>query len=136
QGAYPMESIGSHLIFGSSTGWTWREPYVYPNISDVPDPAGCDSNLQFSALLMEDAPALITPYPNPFASEFSIRINGKEDERADVAVFTSFGNPIETMKDLKANTEYRNLGREWNKGMYLIKVSMNGETKNYTVLKE
>ncbi|HEY0740649.1 MAG TPA: ELWxxDGT repeat protein, partial [Chryseosolibacter sp.] len=46
QGAYPMESIGSHLIFGSSTGWTWREPYVYPNISDVPDPAGCDSNLQ------------------------------------------------------------------------------------------
>jgi ELWxxDGT repeat protein len=135
QGAYPMESIRNNLIFGSSTGSTGKEPYVYANISDIPDRSGCGPNVQ-SASLMVDDEAIITPYPNPFVSGFSLRINGKDDEVADVAVFTSFGRPVEIMRGLKANTDYSGLGQGWIKGIYLVKVSKNGEMKNYTVVKE
>lgn len=86
--------------------------------------------------MIQDTEPMLTSYPNPFINEFSIRINGADDELADIAVFTSFGKPVETMRELRTNTNYLNVGQLWEKGIYLIRISKNGKTKNYTVVKE
>ncbi|HEY0655848.1 MAG TPA: ELWxxDGT repeat protein [Chryseosolibacter sp.] len=134
QFAYPMEALGNDLIFGSETTKTGREPYIYRDVASVPAPVDCGSTSLTAG--SEAVKSTITSYPNPFATNFSIRINGSETDVADVAVFTSFGKPVETLSRLKANADYPNIGDSWTKGIYIVRVTMNGIVTNYTVVKD
>jgi hypothetical protein len=79
---------------------------------------------------------IVTPYPNPFASEFTLRISGAEGERAQVAVFSLTGHPIENLGEIKANADYPNIGATWPKGMYVVKVIRGDEVITQMVVKK
>lgn len=77
----------------------------------------------------------MTPYPNPFTNDFSLRVNGNDDEVADVGVYDISGLPIEKLNGIKTNTDHPNIGITWPKGMYIVKVYKGGKLSTHTVIK-
>lgn len=134
QFAYPMEGLGNDLVFGTKTPRTGIEPHVFRSIGSAPGLSTCESSVV--AATTQESETVITSYPNPFTSEFSIRVAGPENVVADVAVFNSFGKPVEIMRGLRANADYPNIGQTWEKGIYVIRVTARGGVKNYTVVKD
>jgi ELWxxDGT repeat protein len=132
--AYPIESLGNNLIFGGTTNDKGDEPYVYVNIPAVstscsPTPWGS------TARVNTNEETLITPYPNPFVAEFALRIQSEKSEVVEVSVYNASGMPIETFRDINTNTDYSNLGANWPKGVYIIKVNRGGLLTTHRLVK-
>jgi hypothetical protein len=78
---------------------------------------------------------ITTFYPNPFFETFTFRINGNDDELAEVHVLTITGVPVETFVGLKANRDYH-VGGAWKAGVYLLKIKTSGRTAIRKVSKQ
>jgi ELWxxDGT repeat protein len=124
---FVIEPVGNDMIIGS------HEPYVFPDITEVPSPCSAPAIASSTAGHEESA---ITPYPNPFTSNFSLRINGNDEETADVGVYTATGMPVEKFEAIKVNTDYTNIGSQWPRGMYIVKVSKGGKLTSHTIIKK
>jgi ELWxxDGT repeat protein len=59
-------------------------------------------------------------YPNPFNSNFSLRVAGEEDEAFRMNVMNMNGDIIDR-KELKYNTEHL-IGQSWQNGFYILQV--------------
>ena len=131
--AFPMEALGNDLVFGAFTPSTGMEPFIFRSINSVVPPAGCeDASKADVAARSSD---VFTPYPNPFASEFTLRVNSADPNPISVAVFTTSGFPVETFNDIKANTDYPHVGTQWPEGMYIVKVYTMGRISTHLVVK-
>jgi hypothetical protein len=67
------------------------------------------------------ATEIVSSYPNPFSSEFTLYVEGAEDETFEVQVLSFTGSPIETFLGIKTNSDYT-MGQAWRPGMYGVKV--------------
>jgi ELWxxDGT repeat protein len=130
--AFPMESLRKNLIFGAFTPSTGMEPFIYRSINTVVPLAGCEASATDVAARSS---GILTPYPNPFASEFTLRVNSADQDPISVAVFTTSGFPVETFNDVKANTDYPHIGARWPQGMYVVKVNAMGRISTHLVVK-
>ena len=131
--AFPMELGNNDLVFGASTPSTGMEPFIYRSINTVVPPAGCED--ASSSDVAARSSGILTPYPNPFASEFTLRVNSTDSHPISVAVFTTSGFPVETFSDIKANTDYPHVGARWPEGMYIVKVNAMGKVSTHLVMK-
>ena len=86
-------------------------------------------------LLEESESVEFTSYPNPFAAEFVVVIPGSASDEIEMHIFTSSGYPLETIKDIPANTEYR-LGGTWKPGNYLVQINKSGAVTTQQVIKK
>ena len=129
-----MERFGTNdLVFGAFTPSTGMEPFIYRSINTVVPPAGCeDASVSDVAARSSN---ILTPYPNPFASEFTLRVNSTDPNPISVSVFTTSGFPVETFDNITANTDYPHVGARWPIGMYIVKVNAMGKVSTHLVVK-
>jgi hypothetical protein len=78
---------------------------------------------------------VLTPYPNPFTESFTMKVKGQEGEKAQVAVFTGSGMPVENFDNIPVNSEHVRIGVTWQKGSYIIKVRTKDKVETYHVIK-
>ncbi|MBT1702301.1 ELWxxDGT repeat protein [Chryseosolibacter indicus] len=147
-GTYPFDtglqpisqlgSAGTKLVFGGYTLEYGTEPYAL-DISSIPQPP-CDEELQMASGFVQSAivggheDQLIT-YPNPFVHQFNFRVNGKENEEAQVDVFTPTGARFDNILNLKCNTDY-SIGERWPTGMYILKVKTSEKMLTQKLVKQ
>jgi ELWxxDGT repeat protein len=129
--AYMVEGMGSHLILAAAVASEGYEPHIYRNI---PTESPC-STVAMSSTTTDES-VVMTPYPNPFTNNFTLRVNGGEEEIAEVGVYTANGFPVEKFQSVKANTDYANIGQNWARGIYIVKVNKGGVLTSHTVVKE
>jgi hypothetical protein len=133
---FALEGIGADLVFGGYTLETGHEPHVYHNINSIARPSCEGVRVASQGDDLEVTEKILTPYPNPFTQTFTLRINGKEGEKAEVGVFTASGMPVDNFPDVKVNTEYENIGGKWQKGFYIVKVIKGDKIETYQVIKQ
>lgn len=114
-----LEGLGDDLIFTENYPGYGVEPLIYRNVPDVSNSCP-DTGLPGSEVAGNTG---VEPWPNPYTDDFSLRIDGAKDETANVVIFDAAGFLIEEWKKLSTNTDYRRLGTNWPKGIYLIKVN-------------
>jgi ELWxxDGT repeat protein len=135
-GAYAMERLGTSLIFSGTSPVYGNEPYIYRNI---PTQSPCADGSTVAARQFAEAgqdKAIMTPYPNPFTQDFTMRIDGADRDVAEVSVFSTSGMPIEKFESVKTNTDYSNIGSTWPKGIYVVKVNKGGTLTTHMVVKK
>ena len=64
--------------------------------------------------------ALLYGFPNPFKSQFSLRVNGQENAQYKVSVVSADGVVIDRMA-LNYN-ETHEVGQSWKAGMYILQI--------------
>lgn len=69
---------------------------------------------------------MISPYPNPFRSAFSLTVAGEENGVYHMQVITVNGVSVEPARELKFNTDYT-LGSQWGSGIYIMKAVVDGK---------
>jgi ELWxxDGT repeat protein len=74
----------------------------------------------------EDVDAMISSYPNPFGSAFSLTVAGEENGVYQMQVITVNGVSVEPARALKFNTGYT-LGSQWGSGIYILKAVVDGK---------
>lgn len=132
---WPARSLGNGLIFTGLRSDIGRELFIYRNInSEVQNPCGTNDFVRQQLISSDDA--VVVPYPNPYTSDFTLRIHGQDYDQMGIMVFTSGGMPVETLKSVKPNVDYEHIGASWPKGVYILKVSSAGTVKTYTVIKK
>ena len=132
-----LERISSLLVFAGNTVLYGTEPYVF-DLSDAPASyCGVPTAMVTLAqtLLSESTSVEFTSDPNPFANESVVVIPGSRSDAIDMQIFTSLGYPLEKIKDIPANTEYR-LGGTWKPGNYLVQIKRSGEVTTQQVIKK
>jgi hypothetical protein len=133
--AYGMEPLKNSLVFGAETPYYGNEPYIYRNIPKG-SPCPAEALTARTATDERKESTILTPHPNPFTTDFTMRLEGSEDELADVAVYTASGMPVEQFTKMKANTDYSAIGANWPKGMYIVKVNRSGVITTHMVVKK
>jgi ELWxxDGT repeat protein len=123
--AFQIAAIGNDLIMGAS------EPFIYRNIESIGTPCG---PVAFASI--QETEIVMTPYPNPFTNNFTLRVHGEENEIAEVAVFSDSGIPIENLGAVKINVDHPDIGAAWPNGMYYVKVNRGGKLTTHTVVKK
>jgi ELWxxDGT repeat protein len=68
----------------------------------------------------EDDDASFTNYPNPFKSDFSLRVTGEDDQVFQMKVLSSSGAIVDH-GNLKYNTDHI-IGQRWQDGFYILQV--------------
>ena len=132
---YALEAIGEDLVFGGYKHETGTELYVYHNVNSIHG-NGCDETVLASQQNVQSESKILSSYPNPFTESFTLKVDGNEDERAEVAVYTAGGFPVEVLKDISGNRVYRDIGAQWPNGLYIVKVRRRGRMETIQVLKE
>jgi ELWxxDGT repeat protein len=134
---FQMAASGTRIFMGASSNSAGMEPHVY-NTSEAPDSpcsdeiANADSGASMTTAKAEHT---MTSYPNPFTSHFALRINGKDDEMANVSVVTAYGTPVETLGELRTNTDHQ-VGQSWTPGIYVVNVYKGGKVSTLMVVKK
>ncbi len=128
--------LNDQIVLSGVVGDTGYEPFAFPMSKVMIQ--HCESTIAANAFdnaeIVRERESVVTQSPNPFNINFSIRINGKDDEIAHVDVFTSSGYHIESFHDLNCNTDYR-LGDRWTNGLYILKVNKGGVIHTEKVIK-
>ena len=75
----------------------------------------------------------VSSFPNPFVTDFSLKIDGNSSDKVEIIVVNADGNIVYKTSG-NANTIYR-FGNILKKGVYLIKVFQNKKTQNLKVIK-
>jgi ELWxxDGT repeat protein len=128
---WPMASLGTDLIFADNQGGVGVEPHIYRNIAAISENCQGASDARIAT-----TESVFTPYPNPYTTEFTMRIEGNEGEQAEVAVFNGSGMPVETFRNIDANFDYTNVGATWPKGIYVVKVNRGGVVTTHRLVKK
>jgi hypothetical protein len=79
---------------------------------------------------------ILSSYPNPFTTSFTVAANGDDKEILEVAVFTNSGAPVERLTIGKSDGDYGNIGERWPPGIYILKVLRGKELTTHVVIKE
>ena len=132
---YALEGLGNDLIFGGYRAVTGHELYVFRNVNSIPRPA-CDQETFIIGNQEQGQTANLTAYPNPFADSFTLNLADSGDQRLSVAVYTLGGMPVEQVDDVAANAVSLQLGSDWPKGRYIIRVRLPERVETYHVMKE
>jgi len=133
--AYPIEPLGNSIVFFGYRSATGVEPNIFRNINTY-DFVECQTTAAAAEPGSARHTVAVTPYPNPFTDEFTIRFDGKDGEIANVSIFSSTGFPMENLGRIQANTDYNNIGTTWPKGMYIVKVNSGGIVSTQIILKK
>ena len=132
---YALEAIGEDLVFGGYKHETGTELYVYHHVNAIPGNE-CEETMFASQHDLQSESKILSSYPNPFTESFTLKVDGKEGEHAEVAVFTASGFSVEVLKDISVNRVYRDVGAWWPNGLYIVKVRRRGRMETIQVLKE
>jgi ELWxxDGT repeat protein len=134
---WPAEGLGSSLVFAAYTPEIGNEPYVYRNIN-AQNPSSCSAAMARTASANTSGvqPKVLNAYPNPYIQDFSLRLDGKDGEEAEVSVFTNAGLPVETFKNVKSNTDYEHIGVSWPRGVYIVKINQGGKLSTHMIVKK
>lgn len=133
RGASPIMAIGETLVFGSYDEQAGFEPHAYDLAGAPESPCGM--------LAADDVPLGVETqkmsygYPNPFTNDFALRIDGTEDDRAMVEVFTLHGTPVEDVGEIALNTEHR-IGQSWAPGVYLLQIFLGDKLTRHVLVKK
>ncbi|HEY0654313.1 MAG TPA: ELWxxDGT repeat protein [Chryseosolibacter sp.] len=131
-----FEVLGGNVIFSGYDRNGGFEPHRFA-MSQIGN-APCDSQLSASAFtdadIVRNPESILRQAPNPFNNDFSLTISGKDNEKAHVDVFTMTGSPVESLRDVECNIEYR-MGNSWHAGMYIVKVNLGGMIHTEKVIK-
>ena len=76
----------------------------------------------------------VSHYPNPFRGDFTLRIDGPDDDSYQASLIQMNGMMAEERSDLKCNTGYV-LGSGLTNGVYILKVKMNDRIQTRRVVK-
>jgi ELWxxDGT repeat protein len=136
---YALGSIGNDLIFGGYTLKAGNEPHVFLNISyhALLDCPAASVQVTVSEERLKTSEEILTAYPNPFTESFTLKVNGKDGDRAEIAVYTGSGMPVEKIKNLRVNDETIKIGASWQRGSYIVKViTGNNKIETYHVIKD
>jgi hypothetical protein len=87
--------------------------------------------------------SLVTLYPNPFMKELGINVNVMESSNLKIRITDLSGRVVRTILNenvgegiITLNWDGRNdEGSEESTGVYILQVTMNGELKNYKIVK-
>jgi ELWxxDGT repeat protein len=74
-------------------------------------------------------------YPNPFVSDFTLRIESPESNDARVSIFTTTGNRTEVHEHLQTNTTHA-LGSAWPSGFYIAQIEVGGRLYTRKIIKK
>jgi ELWxxDGT repeat protein len=134
--AFPVEALGTDLLFGASIPSVGMEPFVFRNIPAAPvGPCITSTAMSTGSSQSMLATTSVTPYPNPFTNDYTLRVSSPLDEPVEVSITTPYGKVIETIKDLKTNVDYPNIGSAWRPGMYIMKVQHGNEITTLQLIK-
>jgi hypothetical protein len=100
--------------------------YAYSNIATVINPDIDATDLE------------IVVFPNPFKSDFDVRIVSSTDNRATIRVFDALGKNVLSMdKDIKSGESLIPIteNNDWKSGLYLISVTINNKTHTIRAIK-
>jgi ELWxxDGT repeat protein len=133
---YPVEALGTDMLFGAYTPFTGNEPFVYRNISSAPS-VPCTSAMAMEATsLSTENINTASAYPNPFTHDFTLRVDGDDDAMIEITVLTPYGESVQKIKDLKSNVDYASIGAHWKPGMYVLKIVKDGQMTTQHVVKK
>ncbi len=79
-------------------------------------------------------PLSVRLQPNPFFNNFTLNINGRHGSLADVIVYTISGQIVEELKQVSVDQSIE-LGKMYEKGIYIIEVIQGGERAVVRVIK-
>jgi ELWxxDGT repeat protein len=123
-----FENIGNIIVFAGESIQHGVEPFTFDLNTAPASPCGTTMSATVSAT--EDPNGFDgvsdTPYPNPFTTDFSFRINAGENDFISVKAYTSTGFPVEEVKGMKANADYK-LGSTWPAGLYFLNINISGK---------
>jgi ELWxxDGT repeat protein len=74
-------------------------------------------------------------YPNPFVSDFTLRIESPQSNDARVSIFTTAGNRTEVHERLQTNTTHA-LGSAWPSGFYIAQIEVGGRLYTRKIVKK
>lgn len=112
-----MEGLGDDLIYSGYRGDIGYELFIYHNIA-----AFTYFCPQVDKVATKEDDMMVTSWPNPYATDFTLRMAGPEGTILYVEVLDAFGLPVESFTNLRVNTDYGQLGASWPKGMYYMKI--------------
>ena len=118
--AYEPRSVGRELFIFTPTPSTCDTPLVGANGEPV---SSTSSEGEY-----------IDSYPNPFLTEFSVRLNGREGESYQVVIMDLNGIQQGDIMQLQFNMEY-NLGARLRPGIYSLVIKKYGETITKKIVK-
>jgi ELWxxDGT repeat protein len=133
---FPMTALGTDLIFGAENTYYGKEPHRLSTLSVPGNPCGDPDMMTASTSTGVSAAGPVVAYsPNPFTDQLVFRINGKVGDAFDVQVNSFTGHVIDQFSAMQTNTDHA-VGANWPKGIYVLKVIINGKTETIRVIKK
>jgi len=130
-GVDAVEGLGDDLIYSGYRGDIGYEPFIYRNIA-----AFTDSCPEVDKVAMKEDDMMITSWPNPYATDFTLRITSQGGPTVYVEVFDAFGSPVESLSNLRTNTDYGHMGSAWPKGMYYMKIHFGTSSRTQRIFRK
>jgi ELWxxDGT repeat protein len=127
-----LEGFGDHLLLSAEARGLGVEPLIYRNVGDISH--SCEP--ETARMPTREEQSVFAPWPNPYTTDFTLRVKGADGERADVAVYNASGFPVDSFNDIATNTDYANLGAYWPKGIYVVKVTQAGKITTHRLVKK
>jgi len=126
-----IEGLGDDLIYSGYRPDIGYELFIYHNIALFTD--ACS---EVDKVAMKEDDMLITSWPNPYATDFTLRIAGAEGRTANVEVFDGFGFPVESFANLRTNIDYDHIGSAWPKGIYHMRIHFGTSSRTQRIFRK
>ncbi|HEY8934560.1 MAG TPA: ELWxxDGT repeat protein [Cyclobacteriaceae bacterium] len=124
---YPfnLATSGTKLYFSMNSATYGRELFAIDQSDDEsPCPLLAKQNFSDES---EYTGISMTQFPNPFTTNFTLRVSGVESDPVyQASIIHINGAQIENHTDLKRNTDYT-IGADLNNGLYLLRVIVDGK---------
>jgi hypothetical protein len=131
-----LDAIGSNLFISGRHHYYGYELFAF-NISNVAAPScpEASSARQETAteVTNEEESKHVTYAPNPFDRDFTFVVNSNHQSTAEVAVYDMTGHPL--MLDLLETNKPHQFGNNWNQGLYIIRITVDGKVTYKRVVK-
>jgi ELWxxDGT repeat protein len=129
---YELEASGGLVYLGAYTERWGNELYKINDaitIQAVSLEAAVETNLSLEG-------DVITAYPNPFTTEFLVRVNNVNNGNTDFAlkILTVDGRIIDSHQRLACDTDHY-LGNSWPSGMYLVQIMKDNQPVTKRIVK-
>jgi trimeric autotransporter adhesin len=133
----PMEAIGNTLILGGFADYVYGNELYRFDVSGAPaSPCAAVASAAVAPVegLAGSESELLTSGPNPFSTDFTLRVNSPEVSEAQLQVYTVNGKLVEANEALPCNTTHQ-LGQSWTPGFYVIKVRVGDVSVTKKIIK-
>jgi hypothetical protein len=126
---------GNFAIFSGYNSKTGFEPHAF-ELNQV-GAAPCDATTSANAFGDSEvfgSESFIRQAPNPFQHDFSLTVSGKENETAEIEIYSLSGMSVENLTEVSCNVEHK-LGNSWPTGMYVMKIKKAGAVHTEKIIK-